>query len=447
MQRNESDREPQLNKSRREWLAMTAALAGAGLLANSSYAAVTNLAAQQKRKARPHPKPDEVIRMGVIGIGAPSTPAMGFGHVQRICALAKEGKEKVQIVAICDVAEPYMQRGVEHCAKEQGIEVKGYRDYTELLAREDLHAVLIATPEHWHAKMAMDAILAGLDVYVEKPMTLHVEDALALRAVVQANPDAVFQVGTQFLQHPKYHKARELIAAGTIGKPTFSQTSYCRNSKDGEWLYGVDPKVVPGPLLDWEKWCGPNGKSDFDANVFFRWRRYRHWSTGVIGDLLVHVTTPLVWALDVGWPTRVVAVGGHFNDVAMENHEQVNLTVEFEKGHTMTIAGSTCNETGVEILVRGHKANLYLANDDCVLRPERVFAEEIEEQTFKSPAIGADQDAHRLHWLDCVRKRKPAIGDVETAAKVMVIVDLATRSLWTKSAYTFDPKKLTVERA
>ena len=247
---------------------------------------------------------------------------------QRICALAKEGKEKVQIVAICDVAEPYMQRGVEHCAKEQGIEVKGYRDYTELLAREDLHAVLIATPEHWHAKMAMDAILAGLDVYVEKPMTLHVEVALALRAVVQANPDAVFQVGTQFLQHPKYHKARELIAAGTIGKPTFSQTSYCRNSKDGEWLYGVDPKLVPGPLLDWEKWCGPNGKSNFDANVYFRWRRYRQWSTGVIGDLLVHVTTPLVWALDVGWPTRVVAVGGHFNDMAMENHEQVNLTVD-----------------------------------------------------------------------------------------------------------------------
>jgi len=81
------------------------------------------------------------------------------------------------------------------------------------------------------------------------------------------------------------------------------------------------------------------------------------------------------------------------------------------------------------------------------MRPERIFAEEIEEQTFKSPPVPADQDAHRLHWLDCMRTRKPAIGDVETAAKVMVIVDLATRSLWTKSAYTFDPKSLSVARA
>ena len=77
---------------------------------------------------------------------------------------------------------------------------------------------------------------------------------------------------------------------------------------------------------------------------------------------------------------------------------------------------------------------------------KRVFAEEIEEQTFKSAPVPADQDAHRLHWLDCIRTRKPAIGDVETAAKVMVIVDLATKSLWTKSAYTFDPSKLTSAR-
>ncbi|MBK8179305.1 MAG: Gfo/Idh/MocA family oxidoreductase [Planctomycetes bacterium] len=432
--------------TRRQLLALTAAVAGAGLACGTTGELAASLPAPQKRRTRKAPGAEETIKIGVIGIGAPSTPAMGFGHCQRFTALAKEGKAKVQITAIADVAAPYLQRGVEHCSKEQGIEVAGYKDYRELLARDDLHGVLIASPEHWHAKMASDAILAGLDVYCEKPMTLHVEEALALRKLVQAN-DAIFQVGTQFLQHPKYHKARELIAAGVIGKPTFSQTSYCRNSKDGEWLYGVDPKLVPGENLDWDAWCGPEGKHAWDPNVFFRWRRYRQWSTGIIGDLLVHVTTPLVWALDVGWPTRVVATGGHFHDTAMENHDQVNLSVEFEKGHTMTIAGSTCNETGVEILVRGHRANLYLASNDCVLRPERIFAEEIEEQTFKSPEIPPDQDAHRLHWLDCMRTRKPSIGDVETAAKVMVIVDLATKSLWSKGAYTFDPDKLAVVRA
>ncbi len=446
MQRNESTPDTRSSTTRRSLLALGAAVAGVGLLANTSAARGSNFPAPQKRRTRVPPKPGEPIRIGVIGIGAPSTPAMGFGHCQRICALAKEGKEQVLITAISDVAEPYLKRGVEFCSKEQGIEVAGHRDYQQLLARDDLHAVLIATPEHWHARMATDAILAGLDVYLEKPMTLSVEEAIELRAVVKAN-DSIFQVGTQFLQHAKYHKARELIAAGAIGKPTFSQTSYCRNSKDGEWLYSVDPLVVPGPVLDWKAWCGPAGASDWDPNVFFRWRRYRRWSTGVIGDLLVHVTTPLVWALDAGWPTRVVATGGHFHDTAMENHDQVNLNVEFEKGHTMTIAGSTCNETGVEVLIRGHKANLYLANEDCVLRPERLFVEEIEEQTFKSPPGVADQDAHRLQWLDCIRKRTPAIGDVDTAAKVMVIVDLATRSLWSKGAYTFDPTTLKVARA
>jgi predicted dehydrogenase len=447
MQRNESSSASASPRTRRELLALSAAAAGAGWLAAGPAAAQPRgWSALQQKKVRAAPKPGEPIRIGVIGIGAPSTPAMGFGHCQRICALAKEGKEQVLIVAVSDVAKPYLARGVELCSKEQGIEVSGYRDYRELLAREDLHGVLIATPEHWHALMAIAAINAGLDVYLEKPMTLHLEEALALREVVHAN-DRVFQVGTQFLQHGKYHKARELIAAGAIGKPTFSQTSYCRNSKHGEWLYGVDPKLVPGAELDWDAWCGPEGKSDFNAEVFFRWRRFKRWSTGVIGDLLVHVTTPLVWTLDAGWPVRVTASGGHFNDLAMENHDQVNLTVEFEQGHNMIIAGSTCNETGVEVLVRGHKANLYLSGDDCLLRPERIFAEEIEEQLFKTPAAGPDQDMHRLHWLNCMRTRKPAIGDVDTAAKVMVIVDLAARSMWTGGAYKFDPATAVVARA
>ncbi|HUR28944.1 MAG TPA: Gfo/Idh/MocA family oxidoreductase [Planctomycetota bacterium] len=433
--------------TRREILALTAAAAGATLLAANSASAAERFPTPQKGRVRAAPKAGEPVKIGVIGVGdSGNTPAMGYAHCERICALAKEGREKVQIVAISDVAEPYLKRAVEMCSKEQGLQVAGHKDYRELLARDDLHGVLIATPEHWHAKMAMDAIQAGLDVYLEKPMTLHVEEALALRAVVHAN-DRILQVGTQFLQHPKYHKAKELIASGAIGKPTFSQTSYCRNSKSGEWLYKVDPAVVPGPVLDWDTWCGPNGKAAWNPEVYFRWRRFRQWSTGVIGDLLVHVTTPLVFALDVGWPTRVVAVGGHFNDTAMENHEQVNIAVEFEKGHTMTIAGSTCNETGVEILIRGHKANLYLASEHCVMRPEQAFAEEIDEQTFQSPPVPADQDSHRLQWLASIRSRQQPYGDVDTAAKVMVIVDLATKSLWTKSAYSFDPKSLTVARA
>lgn len=439
---------PAVNTSRRDLLRLTAAAAGVGLVAEACASVPQAAAVARKGASRKRPGPDETIKIGVIGIGPSSTPAMGFGHVQRICALAKEGTAKVQIVAISDVAKPCLERGVAHAATEQGIAVDGYRDYTELLARHDLHGVLIATPEHWHAQMAIDALINGLDVYLEKPMTLRLDDALRLRATVHAN-DSVLQVGTQYMQLAKYHKAKELIASGAIGKPTFTQTSYCRNNKEGEWLYGIDEKVVPGAELDWNAWCGPLGRCDFDPAVFFRWRRYRKWSTGIIGDLLVHVTTPLVWALDQGWPVRVSASGGHYVDAAMENHDQVNLTVEFEKGHTMIIAGSTSNEAGLEVMVRGHKANLYLGGNDCVLRPERIYAEEIEEQTFPSAPmeVANDQDAHRLHWLRCMRTRATPLADVDTATKVMVIVDLATRSMWDQSAYTFDPATLTAKRA
>ncbi|MBI5362976.1 MAG: Gfo/Idh/MocA family oxidoreductase [Planctomycetes bacterium] len=437
---------PPQSESRRDLLLLGAA---AGLLGACASSGARTITAPRRTRVRKPPKDGEPIKMGVIGIGAPSTPAMGFGHCQRICQLAKDGHEKVEIVAIADVAKPYRERGVEHCSKEQGIAVTGYHDYRELLARDDLHGVLIATPEHWHAPMAIAALVAGLDVYVEKPMTYDLEDALRLQAAVHANPEQVFQCGTQFLQHAKYHKAKELIASGAIGKPVFTQTSYCRNSKDGEWLYGIDEKVVPGENLDWRAWCGPRGHHDWNPEVYFRWRRFKQWSSGIVGDLLVHVTTPLVWALDVGWPVRVIANGGHYVDTAMENHDQVLLTVEFERGHTMVIAGSTSNETGLEILVRGHEANLFLGGDACVLRPERIFAENREEQTFPSapfPAGVGDQDAHRLHWLKCIRTRQKAVGDVDTAAKVMVIVDLATRSMWSGRAYGFDPATLKPHR-
>jgi predicted dehydrogenase len=428
--------------SRREVLALGAAAALAG--ACSTPSTVKRSFTAVRGADRKRVEPGETLRIGIVGMGAESTPAMGFAHLRSFISLAKNGHEKVQVVAISDCAEPYLRRGVEEARRSQeGVAVEGYPDYRKMIERDDLHGILVATPEHWHARMAIDALMSGLDVYCEKPMTYDLDAALELRAVVHANPQCVLQVGTQYLQHRKFWKAKELIASGAIGKPTLSQASYCRNSKDGEWLYGIDPQVVPGKTLDWDQWCGPAGQHPFDPAVFFRWRRYRQWSSGIIGDLLVHVMTPYVWALDVGWPVRVTGTGGHYVDTAMENHDQVFLTVEFEKGHTLVVAGSTCNQTGLEMLIRGHQANLYLGGNDCVMRPEPQFAEEIAEQTFPSPALPVgDHDAHRLDWMTAMRTREKPIGDVDTAAKVMVIVDLATRSLWDGRAYTFDPTKL-----
>lgn len=429
-------------ESRRSFLGKAMAAAGvAGVVSGCAANGSLSLRPVPKAVAVRRPGADEVIRIGVIGTGG-----MGTAHCQSFIQLVKSGKEKAQIVALADVCQPRLDEAQRVCVEGQGgATVDAYRDYRELLAREDIHAVLIASPEHWHAKHAEDAIAAGKDVYLEKPMTLRLNEALRLYEVQKANPDVILQVGTQAIQLPKYREARKLVAAGEIGTPTMSQTSYCRNSKKGEWLYyGIDPAWKPGENLDWEAWCGPSGPAPWDPEVYARWRRYRRYSTGIIGDLLVHVITPLMVSLDnVGWPVRVTCAGSHLVDKAMENHDQVNLTIEFETGHVMVVAGSTCNEVGLETMIRGHRGNIYLGSKNCVLRPERIYSEEFDSRTIECPDIGNDQDAHRLAWLKSLRTRERPEADVEMGTKVMVIVDLATRSAWDGRAYRFDPRTMT----
>src|SRR5690606_21675681 len=183
----------------------------------------------------------------------------------------------------------------------------------------------------------------------------------------------------------------------------------------------------------------PLGEAPWDPEVYARWRRYRRYSTGIIGDLLVHRITPLIMALDVGWPTRVVASGGHYVDKVMENHDQVNMNIEFEAGHTMVVAGSTANEVGLETMIRGHRANHYIDGRRLTMRPERLFAEEVEAYTYEGADRGDSQDQLRLHWLAGMRSRERPVSDIELGTRVMVAVYLATRSLWEGKAYAFDP--------
>jgi predicted dehydrogenase len=429
--------------SRRDFLRHSAAIAGAAALPLSA----TELLADPRPVpvALPHAPlgQDDPVRIGVIGTGG-----MGTGHLEALVGAARDGKANVRVVALADVCQPRLMEAKKKAEAIQGEgSVTTYTAYKDLLARPDLHGVLIASPEHWHAQMAEDAILAGKDVYVEKPMTLQLKEALRLRDVVARNPKAIAVVGTQFVMIQSYNEARQLIADGAIGKPVWSQTSYCRNSKDGEWLYyGIDPAWQPGVNLDWDAWCGPLGPAPWNPEIYARWRRYRKYSTGIIGDLLVHRITPLFVSMDLGWPTRVTASGGHYVDKAMENHDQINITVEFEKEHTMIVAGSTANEVGLETVIRGHKGNLYVGGNTTLLRPERLFADEVEERTIPGVEQGDSQDLLRLKWLDCIRTRAPSPSPVDLGARVMVIVDLATRSMWEGGAFGFDPATLEVRK-
>lgn len=431
--------------SRRAFLGSAAALAGGAALGSCASGGVGAAGGRPIPKGAPRVPLAEgaPIRIGVIGTGG-----MGNGHLDGMLSARRDGRETLDIVAVCDVNKKRVDGAARKLADQQpGVKVDAYRHYPDLLARDDIHAVLIASPEHWHAQMAEDAIAAGKDVYLEKPMTLRLPDALRLKQVVDAN-DAILQVGTQYMMIPKYAEARRLIQAGAIGMPTLSQTSYCRNSRDGEWLYGIDPEVQPGEVLDWEAWLGlEHGLSKdipFDTEIYHRWRRYRDFSTGIVGDLLPHMMTPMMWCLDAGWPVRVTAHGHHLVDKAMENHDQVFLTVSYENGHTMIVAGSTCNENGLAELIRGHEANLQLSGNNCVLTPERIFVDDVDPKTVE--CRGGDwQDELRLDWMKSVRTREPNASPVEYGTRMMAICDLATRSMWDGKAWGFDPATLTAK--
>ncbi len=429
-------------ESRRSFLTKTAALAGAATALGSVGPAYAGRPIP--RAARRTPVGDgEPIRIAIVGPGG-----MGTGHADRLAFFNKEGMESLKIAALCDVCDVRAQDAAKMLDERYGMKVETIcRDHKEIMARDDIHAVLVATTEHWHGPLAEDAIKSGKDVYCEKPMTLRLDEALRLHDVVKANPEIIFQVGTQHIMYPKYVAAQKVIAEGTLGKALWSQTSYCRNTPTGEWnYYSLDNRWKPGENLDWERWCGHLGAVPWDPKIYARWRRYRAYSTGIIGDLLVHEATPLLMSLGAGWPTRVVATGGHYIDKDMENHDQVNLNVEFEGGHTMIIAGSTNNETGLPSMIRCQKANIFLNGPHCTVRPESKFASEIDPFEIKSEDIGDPQNALRLDWLNSIRTRKPNRSQVDLATKMMVIVDLATRSLWDGAAYEYDPQTRRVKR-
>jgi len=212
------------------------------------------------------------------------------------------------VAAVCDV----WQKRVDQ--SKAALKCDGYLDYKELLARSDLDAVIIATPDHWHATMAIAAMKSGKDVYLEKPMCHTVEEARQLVETVEET-GRVLQVGSQTTSADQWHKAKKAIADGMIGEMIMSQGSYHRNSPDGEWNWPIDPNAGPDGkgenFIDWKMWLGSAEDRPFDADRYFRFRKYWDYSGGIATDLFYHVVAPLniCWS-EPQFPYKVMAGGG-----------------------------------------------------------------------------------------------------------------------------------------
>lgn len=422
---------------RREFV-KTAAGAGAAIaLAPNVSAAGRVLGANDK------------INVGVIGAGGRGTYLLRWvmetgGQIPPLVIPGVRSAPKppdpqlaAQVVAVCDVYAK-RQKAAEEFAKCQG-----YSDYRKILDLPDVDAVLIATPDHWHAKMAIEALEKGKDVYLEKPVTLTIAEARDVAAAVRKT-GRVLQVGSNTTSSDQWWQARKAIQDGMIGKLIMSQGSYHRNSEQGEWNWKIDPEAGPSATgdnhIDWEMWLGPAPKRPFDADRFFRFRKYWDYSGGIATDLFYHVVAPLqiCWG-EPQFPYRVVGTGGIyvFND-GREVPDTFMLNADYPKGHSLVLSSSMTNDSHIPGLIRGHEGTIMMVPDgrfegrvDYIsVTPQAIAKKQFKEKygTIEVKIESEPRENHMENFLRCVRTREKPVLDADTAYRAMVPIGMSVQS-------------------
>lgn len=237
---------------------------------------------------------NDQIQIALIGAG-------GQGQSDTKVALQVPG---VKLLAVADCYDGRL----EHSKETWGANIFTTRDYREILARPDVDAVIIGTPDHWHKQASIDAMKAGKDVYCEKPMIHLYSDGPEMIEAARAS-GRIIQIGSQRVSSVVYAKAKELLAAGAIGKLNMVTAHWDRNSSIGAWNYTVPPDASP-QTCDWPRFLGSAPKIPFNAEHFFQWRKWAAYGSGVAGDLFVHLFSGTHFITGSNGPTRGMATGG-----------------------------------------------------------------------------------------------------------------------------------------
>jgi predicted dehydrogenase len=263
-------------------------LAGAPLIVTEAKAGRTYVMSRSRLS------PNDNIQIAVIGAG-------GMGTADADTALRIPG---VEIVAACDCYDGRLAASKERW----GDHVFTTRDYREILARPDVDAVIVGTPDHWHNQISVDAMRAGKGVYCEKPMVHKLEEGAEVIAT-QKKTGKVVIVGSQRVSSIVTLKAKELFEQQLIGDLVLVETWNDRHSSNGAWQYSIPTDAKDG-TVDWDKFIGDAPKVAYDPVRFFRWRNYQDYGTGVAGDLFVHLFSALHAITSSKGPTRAFATGG-----------------------------------------------------------------------------------------------------------------------------------------
>src|SRR5271163_1130689 len=244
----------------------------------------------------------------------PAAPVAANDHIQFAligAGIQGQGDTKVAVqvpgVKLVAVADCYDGR-LEHSKELWGNDIFTTRDYGEILARKDIDAVIIATPDHWHKQAAVDAMKAGKDVYCEKPMIHLYADGPEMIETARATK-RILQIGSQRVSSIVYAKAKELLASGAIGKLNMVTARWDRNSSIGAWNYTV-PLDASTETCDWQRFLGTAPKIPYNGEHFFQWRKWKAYGSGVAGDLFVHLFSGTHFITGSNGPTRAMATGG-----------------------------------------------------------------------------------------------------------------------------------------
>lgn len=368
---------------------------------------------------------NERIRVGFIGVGG-----MGNGHLNAINSLKEQNN--LQAIAVADCWETRAKNGA---AKVEA--PHAYRDYRKLLDQSEIDYVTIATPEHWHSRMTIDAMDAGKAVYCEKPMTHNIPQA---QAVLQKQQETglPLQVGVQAMSDDSYSSAAEAIRGGVLGQVVQAQIEYVRRyGEQGPWRKPdvTDDQPKP-PDLDWDAWLGEAPRIPWNPHHYFEWRNYSSYSGGIATDLFIHRITRIMKACDLSYPRRVAGMGGIWQwPDGRDLPDNFEMICEYPRGMTVYVLGTMSNRVPIDHLIRGYRATLYFTRGGWVARDKdgKVLA--------KHEKSGAeDIHLHHTNLHRHMREGEPLNCPSELGLAGVVAVNMANESWRSGRMMAWDTK-------
>lgn len=371
---------------------------------------------------------NERIRCGTIGTG---------NRGEYLTARCKE--QGVEVTAVCDVYEPNLQDGLKAAAPG----AKGYVDYRRLLEDKTLEAVIIATPDHLHAQMAIDAVEAGKDIYLEKPIARTIDEGIRIVEAVRRTK-RVAQVGSQRRSFGLYEEAKQILDSGATGDVRLVTAWWLNHQK------ALLPPVLKGKL-DWALFLGPARKRPLDANRFFNWLYFSDYAGGMMIGQAAHIIDGIHWMMNSKYPLAVTSAGGRPNVPGAETTETSSMIVEYPENYlaTFTVGYKAMHYRQFNDQMQqfhGAKARFDLGRESYALYPESNAIEMKPSREKRAPdTFDSASRAHLRNFFECVRTRKDPNATIEMGQATNIVLGLAIESMRTGRRLRWNPATSRVE--